>query len=453
MPYGKKKQDGKFCVYKKDGGKVLHCHDNEKDADDYLAALYMHADKELAVNTDAADIFVTKEADGRYRIVAVSTAALPDREGETFDTMAMDYDAAFASRTKDFPEFRVFHKSPLGIGRVDKMSRVGIFAVDEGYSYTDPFSLDVCEKMLVHNDGKWKISRGFFVLEASGACPSCGEGLLVRQKHMTAGFSCPTCKSMYLDYKGVLKDVHFRQTKTFDITVTDNPAVPWTGVAAFRGNTTFLEDNMNKKQLKEKLLAAGLDESAVDERLAKITDAQLKEYSDVPMAVLLKELDKSEEPEDEEDMEDEEESEDVPEEDKEYVDMDVLLKEFAGILDRKLPALISKQIVETMSNFELQVDEPEMKELPDITELREEVAELKEMLGKLLEKDETRLKELLDDMPRSSKLRVKRYKAEEEEDDEPVVRRNKQSEDSAVIVDADGRQFRSMTELIAVGGE
>ena len=39
-------------------------------------------------------IYLTKQADGRYEIVAVSTVALPDREGETFTTKAMDHEIA-----------------------------------------------------------------------------------------------------------------------------------------------------------------------------------------------------------------------------------------------------------------------------------------------------------------------------------------------------------------------
>ena len=137
-----------------------------------------------------------------------------------------DYDINSTKNTGNYPEFRMFHKSYLAVGRVTKMRRAGIFAIDEGYAYDDPFSKEVCEKILSGNDGRWRMSRGFYVLEASGGCPECGEGLLVETKHMIAGFSCPTCKSVHPGYKGTLEDIKFHKTRTFDVTITDKPCVP-----------------------------------------------------------------------------------------------------------------------------------------------------------------------------------------------------------------------------------
>ena len=71
---------------------------------------------------------VTKQNDG-YVIMTVSTVALPDQEGETFTTKAMDNDIEFAKHY-GYPEFRVFHHGGLGIGKVTEMSRVGMFAVE-----------------------------------------------------------------------------------------------------------------------------------------------------------------------------------------------------------------------------------------------------------------------------------------------------------------------------------
>ena len=86
MPWAIKVEDGQHCVYKKTTGKVLHCYDDENKAKDYLAALYANAhEKELS-----EALVISKQDDGRYHIVAVSTAALKDREGETFTNEAMD---------------------------------------------------------------------------------------------------------------------------------------------------------------------------------------------------------------------------------------------------------------------------------------------------------------------------------------------------------------------------
>lgn len=58
MPWGKKLENGKVCVYKKTTGKVLHCYDctDTEDcpsADKYLAALHMHrpsGEKQLVIH-------------------------------------------------------------------------------------------------------------------------------------------------------------------------------------------------------------------------------------------------------------------------------------------------------------------------------------------------------------------------------------------------------------------
>ena len=47
MPYETRKVDGKYCVYKKDGGKKVGCTKGTKEAKKkYLAALHANADEE-----------------------------------------------------------------------------------------------------------------------------------------------------------------------------------------------------------------------------------------------------------------------------------------------------------------------------------------------------------------------------------------------------------------------
>jgi len=397
---------------------------------------------------DADTASIEKKDDGRYRIVTISTAAVEDKEGETFGIEAIDYDIAQAERLGDYPEYRVFHEPSFGIGKVEKMRRVGIFAVDEGTSYDDPFSIDVCEKMLRDNkDGIWKVSRGFRVYEASGLCPNCGEGLLFSLKHMVAGFRCPSCKEVYLGYKRTLKDVRFRKARTFDVTVTDVPAVPWTSAAAFK-----LEDKeilMTKKQLKEKLLAAGIAEDAIDERLKDLDEKRLKEFDDIPDAVLLKEFD-ADGDEDKKKKADSDETVFV-------LDPDVL-KEFSDI--------VAEQLKEALEGLTIEVPDMEMelKELPAVDALTDEIAELKELVAKLVEKDETRLKELLKGAPRAARLRIKRYKEEDDEDEEedeeedngrgsscPPKKKKQLSLSGDIITLGDGSTVGSMTEAVLGG--
>jgi Zn-finger nucleic acid-binding protein len=297
--------------------------------------------------------------------------------------------------------------------------------------------LAVCEKMLANNaEGKWRVSRGFYVLEASGVCPSCGDNLLVHTKHMVAGFRCPTCKSVHMS-KGVLKEVHFRKTKTFDITVTDIPAVPYTGVAAFRDNLSE-EFVMKKKDLREKLLAAGISEDVVDARLANLSDEQLKEYDDIPEAEVLKEFEDEQEPASDEQV---------------FVLDEEVLKQFADIVDERVEAKV-KEVLDGIT-FELPDTELELKELPQLDEVLEILKELQEAVDNLTKSEEKRLKEMLDDTPRAGKLRIKRFKAtkveDEEEDDEDMDEEEVEEKhilQEGVIIGADGEVAENMTSFL-----
>lgn len=395
---------------------------------------------------EISHVQIEMKEDGRYHIVTVSTAAVEDKEGETFDIDAIDYDMKQAELHGDYPEYRVFHKKFFGFGSVEKQYRVGIFAIDEGTSYDDPFSLEVCEKMLCGNDGTWKVSRGFMVHEAIGVCPICGEGMTIRRKHMVIGFRCPSCKETYLGYKRVLKGVHFTKARTFDVTVTDVPAVPWTSAAAFGMSMQNKEFTMTKKQLKEKLLAAGITEDVVEARLKDVSEEQLKEFDDIPDAIL-KELDL-------EDSSGKGDNETVF-----VLDTDVL-KEFAKI--------VKAEVAEALDGISIEVPDMEMelKELPAVDELVKEVAELKSLVAELLEKDEKRLKQMLKGAPRAARLRIRRFKAEEEDEDDdedededengdgkrpPFLKKKKSMGTGDRIVTGTGEVFGSMTEAVMGG--
>lgn len=60
-------------------------------------------------NSGDESIVQVKENDGLYDLVSVSTAAVEDREGETFTVKAIDYDIERALQTGVYPEYRVFH--------------------------------------------------------------------------------------------------------------------------------------------------------------------------------------------------------------------------------------------------------------------------------------------------------------------------------------------------------
>ena len=405
--------------------------------------------------------FIISKEDDKWKIVAISTAAFKDQDDETFTTQCIDYDAAAAKQYDDYPEFRMFHKKWLAFGKVTKMRRVGPFAVDEGYAYDDEFSKEVCENVLSTNDGKWRVSRGFYVKEVSGGCPTCSTQLLLQQKHMIAGFRCPTCKSVHLS-KGVLKDRHFLKARTFDVTVTDIPCVPYTGVGAYKENIVMEDFVMNKKELRKKLLEAGLDEAVVDERLKDVTDVQLKEMSDLPDAEVLKEFTEEEEEEEEK----KEKSEPEESDEQTFVLDDAVLESFAKIVKKE----VAEQLTEQLANMEVQVADLngfdiDLKELPQLAELLTEVKGLSSKIDKLLTIDKERVEKMLGEMPRNGKLRIRRFKSQKEdeedadeedatdEDGNPIPEKiSKQRLEEGIVMGPEGDVARSLTEFVFGSG-
>lgn len=281
MPYFLRKKNGKTCVVegtKEDPGEEKKCYADEQDAKDYLAALYanvedaeMKEDVHQCVCPDCGHVsdvplgekckeqecpecgtrmiqktsgtykdavygilrlYKEEKEKGRWqdRWVAVTTVEMWDREGERFSTAAMDYEIAHIAQRKEYPEFRMFHVRGFQLGMCDSMQRIGQYAVDQGYWYDTPFAQAVKE-VVARNKGRWKISRGFYPVEASGYCPECGEGLTVGPINYIVGVLCHACKEWHTPSK--LKQLTYLKTRTFDITVTDVPAVVRTAVAAY----------------------------------------------------------------------------------------------------------------------------------------------------------------------------------------------------------------------------
>ena len=205
---------------------------------------------------------------------------------------------------------------------------------------------------------------------------------------------------------------------------------------------------MTKKQLKEKLLEAGIAEDVIDARLKDVSDERLKEFDDIPDAEVLKELDI-------------EDSDDGDNETVFVLDTNVL-KEFAKI--------VKAEVAEALDGISIEVPDMEMelKELPAVDDLVKEVAELKSLVAELLEKDEKRLKQMLEGAPRAARLRIRRFKADdtddEEEDEEeeeggengkkrpPFMKKKKSLDTGDRIETGTGEVFGSMTEAVMGGG-
>lgn len=175
-----------------------------------------------------------KEIDGDSvsdRWIAVSSHADWDRQGELMTTEAMDWDISRAYRYKSFPELRLWHVRGFKLGMCDHMERIGSHPVDYGYWFDTP--LAQCFKdMLAHNDGTWRVSRGFYAVKATGLCPKCDTGLDVGLLNYITGIRCKDC-GLYIRDMGDLDRLTYYKTSTYDISVTDVPVVTKTAVLSY----------------------------------------------------------------------------------------------------------------------------------------------------------------------------------------------------------------------------
>jgi len=200
---------------------------------------------------------------------------------------------------------------------------------------------------------------------------------------------------------------------------------------------------MTKKEMKKKLLEAGIPEEVVDERLKDMSDETLKEYKDIPEAVLKEMKDAA-------DKQDDDDSEEG------FVLDDSVLKEIADKVEERVSTLLDGLTIEIA----------ESKESEAITELKELVEALSEKVDKLLETDGEKIRKEVQDQPRANKLRIRRFKQVSKEmdgkkkrmmDDEDMADdededyedgEEEEKEATAAIVGADGTQYTSMTDLV-----
>jgi len=186
------------------------------------------------ITADGSALSTYKTADGKDGWLAVSTAAAWDLQQELFTTKAMDWDIARAERTKEYPELRLFHIRGFKLGKCTSMARIGNWAVDKGIWNDTAFAQSMKDNV-ARNTGRWKVSRGFYTVEAAGHCPECGSGLTVRLVNYMLGAVCPTCKTYYAK-PNMLAGLQVLKSMTFDISVTDKPAVRQTAITAYTVN-------------------------------------------------------------------------------------------------------------------------------------------------------------------------------------------------------------------------
>lgn len=215
---------------------------------------------------------------------------------------------------------------------------------------------------------------------------------------------------------------------------------------------------MDKTQLKKQLLDAGLEEAMVDAKLATLKEDQLADLDGIPAAKLLKALEIEEEAEPE--------AQDGDTEEPTFFVLDPeVLKDFGEVTR----AIVKEELVKALEGLELEVPEPEEKELPVLKEIQDTLAALTEAVEALTQKDDERLAQIVKAMPRQAKFRIQRYKGAtppEDEDEEDMMEEEGEGEKmpahmgkkkikkaeavpgNGVVYGADGKVFDSLTSAL-----
>jgi hypothetical protein len=178
MPYQIKKQGSKYCVYNKDTGENKGCSDSRDMAIKHMRALYANAGDtakgigpvcdcqgcaEMAKEYEVIDepnlaeqivssvkamlglggpqaMTLTKQADGRTRVMLRVSNIYKDRHGEIITTAAHKEYEAYVEETKEYPEFWLWHTPGSRWGKADLVSFDDGFLtmsglVDQGKEY------------------------------------------------------------------------------------------------------------------------------------------------------------------------------------------------------------------------------------------------------------------------------------------------------------------------------
>lgn len=263
MPYF---LDG-LCVRegtKESPGEIVKCHQSAAEALAHLQALYANVEDVIKEFVGLRPI--------QNRWVAVSTIDTVDSDGERYTKEAIDYGIDHARQTGQYPELRIFHVRGLRVGQADRMTRIGDYAIDEGYYDDTPMAKEA--ERVIRSGGLGGVSRGFHVIEAAGDCP-CGQRLSVGSRGLYLGYRCPTCKEMFTGKS--LRNVQFLKAIPFDITATDRPAVRGTAITNFQKELI-----MSRDEIKTRLVQAGFKEEVVSAWLEGLKDedlARMKEES------------------------------------------------------------------------------------------------------------------------------------------------------------------------------
>ena len=102
------------------------------------------AEKETAELKEGLSVF--KDANGRYRWVAISSNAYRDRDGEIVSTKALEDDCERADKTKEYGPLRFWHMPGVDIGTCDFNMMHGRMLIESGTFKSEGIGLRVKEQ-------------------------------------------------------------------------------------------------------------------------------------------------------------------------------------------------------------------------------------------------------------------------------------------------------------------
>lgn len=160
MPWTIQKRGNKYCVIKR-GGKTEKCHDNKRQAETHMAALYASENKSL--------LWLEKDNNGLRQMLLVSSNNFEDREQEIVRKQAlMDYVKSFS------PNPLLFWHGGEPIGEIIDAQMVGGFLlelakelpnklVDLSRGSESSFRVQIAKiwDVIEANPGDWGASIGF----------------------------------------------------------------------------------------------------------------------------------------------------------------------------------------------------------------------------------------------------------------------------------------------------
>lgn len=408
--------DGKNCIIKgtkESPGEVVKCHSSPELAVAHLKALYANMPEREKEST--SEVINFKEGD-ENRCLIVCTVDEKDQDGEEFSTEAMDWAFAHAKES-EMPQLRGIHIKGIHIGDVLNVWRAGKYGIAEARYFDTPIAKEF-SRAVKRGDIRGA-SLGFIPVEVTGNCPHCGSRLLAGRQSLRVGMMCPTCSNIYSGRR--LKSVRFKKAEIFDVSLTDRPSVRNTRV--FNYHVSKENKNMERKVIKERLLALNFDQEVVEAFVGGLSDEDCERMKEAEIEPAFKDAVA-------------EAAKIVP----------PAAKTSTGIVDLDQVLAVIKEEIGKVMPKEVEIELPAID--AKLKELEDKVDGITGLLKELIQSDEERLKEMAQAV---SPATAARLLFRQNTEPRPVTKETLAQSDGTRVLGADGQVFETVTAHLLGG--